>query len=128
MIGSLRNLLGVNLGFNPEKVITMRLSLPEARYSIARTTAFYHQLQDRVRGLPGVEALAIVNHRIASCQSRSDLRSEGRVATQVHPCETLILDADLVKLILHRRGTRRARIHNGSVGIAPTLPRYNGWC
>ena len=54
MIGSLRNLLGVSLGFNPENVITMRLSLPEARYSIARTAAFYRQLQDRVRGLPGV--------------------------------------------------------------------------
>ena len=35
MIGSLRNLLGVSLGFNPENVITMRLSLPEARYSLA---------------------------------------------------------------------------------------------
>jgi hypothetical protein len=34
MIGSLRNLLGVSLGFNPENVITMRVSLPEARYSL----------------------------------------------------------------------------------------------
>ena len=31
MIGSLRNLLGVSLGFDPENVITMRVSLPEAR-------------------------------------------------------------------------------------------------
>jgi putative ABC transport system permease protein len=61
MIGSLRNLLGVNLGFNPENVITMRLSLPEARYSIPRTAAFYQQLQDRVRNLPGVWGVAIVN-------------------------------------------------------------------
>src|SRR5258708_3063710 len=61
MINSLRNLLGVNLGFNPGYVITMRLSLPEARYSIAQTAAFYEQLQDRVRGLPGVQAVAIVN-------------------------------------------------------------------
>ena len=35
-----RNLLGVSLGFNPEDVVTMRLSLSEARYSIARTAAF----------------------------------------------------------------------------------------
>ena len=35
MIGTLKNLLGVSLGFNPENVITMRLSLPEARYSLA---------------------------------------------------------------------------------------------
>ena len=61
MIGSLRNLLGVSLGFNPENVITMRLSLPEARYSIPQTAAFYQQLQDRVRSLPGVEAAAVVN-------------------------------------------------------------------
>jgi predicted permease len=61
MIGSLQNLLGVRLGFNPDNVITMRLSLPENRYSIAQTAALYHQLQDHVRGLPGVEAVAIVN-------------------------------------------------------------------
>ena len=44
MISSLRQLLNVNLGFNPENVITMRLSVPEARYSIARTASFYRQL------------------------------------------------------------------------------------
>src|ERR1700676_706415 len=61
MIGSLRNLLGVSLGFNPENVITMQLSLTEARYSLPLTVGFYHELQDRVRGLPGVQAAAIVN-------------------------------------------------------------------
>lgn len=61
MIGSLVNLLGVNLGFNPQNVVTLRLSLPEAHYSLARAVSFYAQLQDRVRGLPGVQAVAVVN-------------------------------------------------------------------
>lgn len=61
MINSLKKLLAVDLGFNPENVITMRLSVPESRYSIERTASFYHQLQERVRTLPGVQAVAIVN-------------------------------------------------------------------
>ena len=61
MIGSLVHLLGVNLGFDPKNVITMRMSLPEARYPLSRTATFYKALQDHVRSLPGVEAVAIAN-------------------------------------------------------------------
>ena len=64
MTGSLKRLLGVTLGFDPKNVVTMRLSLPEARYPLSRTAAFYKQLQEQVRSLPGVEAVAIVNHTL----------------------------------------------------------------
>jgi len=39
----------------------MRISVPEGRYTIPQTVAFYRQLQDLVRALPGVEAVAVVN-------------------------------------------------------------------
>jgi predicted permease len=61
MIASLVKLLGVNLGFDPNRVVTMRLSLPPSRYSLGRSAALYQQLQDGVRHLPGVQAVAIVN-------------------------------------------------------------------
>ena len=96
MIGSLRNLLGVKLGFSPENVITMRLSLPEARYSIARTAAFYHQLQDRVRALPGVKAVAIVNQLpMTEVTANASFDVEGRPSnTDINVADTQIISPD----------------------------------
>jgi putative ABC transport system permease protein len=61
MISSLKKLVGVNLGFNPDNVITMRLSLPRARYTLSKMASFYRQLQNRVRSLPGVQDAGIVS-------------------------------------------------------------------
>jgi putative ABC transport system permease protein len=61
MIGSLVKLLGVSLGFHPENVVTMRLSLPQARYSLQQAAGFFRDLQDRVGSLPAVQGVAIVN-------------------------------------------------------------------
>ena len=96
MIDSLRNLLGVNLGFNPKHVITMRLSLPEARYSIPQTAAFYGQLQDRVRGLPGVQAVAIVNQLpMSDVTPNASFDVEGRPSnTDINVADTQIISPD----------------------------------
>lgn len=61
MIASLAKLLRVNLGFDSKNVVTMKLSLPRSRYSLGQGAALYQQLQDEVRHLPGVQAVAIVN-------------------------------------------------------------------
>ncbi len=48
------------LGFDPGSILTMTLSLPEARYdSNEKVVSFYQQLIQRVEALPGVEAAAI---------------------------------------------------------------------
>ena len=96
MIGSLRNILGVSLGFDPENVITMRVSLPEARYSLPRTVAFYHQLQDRVRGLPGVEAVAVVNQLpMSDVTANASFDVEGRSSnTDINVADTQIISPD----------------------------------
>ena len=48
------------LGFDPGGILTMRLSLPEARYgSREKIAAFYKQLVERVETLPGVTAAAV---------------------------------------------------------------------
>ncbi len=45
-------------GFRRDGVLTLRVSLPEARYSEEKITQFYDQLLARVRALPGVESAA----------------------------------------------------------------------
>ena len=96
MIGSLRNLLGVNLGFHPENVVTMRLSLPEARYSLEQTASFYKLLQDRVRGLPGVQAVAIVNQLpMGDVTANASFDVEGRPSnTDINVADTQIISSD----------------------------------
>ncbi len=79
MIGSLVRLLGVSLGFDPKNVITMRLSLPEARYPLGRTATLYKELQEQVKSLPGVEAVAIVNQLpLSDASANSSFEVEGR--------------------------------------------------
>jgi putative ABC transport system permease protein len=48
------------LGFEPEGILTMTLSLPEARYdSKEKVATFYKQLIERIETLPGVTAAAL---------------------------------------------------------------------
>jgi putative ABC transport system permease protein len=61
MIRSLGELGRIDLGFNPDRVLTMRLSLPAARYDTPeKVVGFYRQLLERVRGLSGIEHAGVV--------------------------------------------------------------------
>lgn len=46
-----------NPGFNPQNVLSFRLSLPNSKYKGPAVTNFYKQLTDRVKALPGVESV-----------------------------------------------------------------------
>jgi putative ABC transport system permease protein len=62
MMKSFVRLQSVAPGFNPDRLLTMFLALPEARYTTdERKAGFYEQLIERVRNLPGVESAAAVN-------------------------------------------------------------------
>src|SRR6185295_19305804 len=56
MIQSFIRLRSVNVGLDPKGVMTLSVSLPRAKYTEAKQrAAFFEQLLERVRGLPGVE-------------------------------------------------------------------------
>ena len=62
MIRSTLRLLDVKLGFQPERLLTMQMELPVARYSEDhQTRAFHEQMLSRIERLPGVAGAATVN-------------------------------------------------------------------
>src|SRR2546422_5473630 len=57
MIRTFLAMQDVDLGFRPDRLLTMRVPLSEQRYPDAqRRTAFFQELLERVRALPGVKA------------------------------------------------------------------------
>lgn len=85
---SIKSLLQVNAispGFNPEKVLTLNLSLPASRYrktaeaqehhpasssGLARASFFYKQLFESLRNLPGVKSVGGVDQLPLGIRSR----------------------------------------------------------
>jgi putative ABC transport system permease protein len=60
LVKSFLNLRQADLGFDPERVLTMRVALPEARYrENAQIENFYRALLQRVEALPGVESAGV---------------------------------------------------------------------
>src|SRR5262249_4581632 len=61
MLKSFANLRAVDPGFNPDRMLSIRFSLPNQRYqSPAQIASFYHDALERVRGIPGVQSAGIV--------------------------------------------------------------------
>lgn len=62
LLRSFVRVMGVDLGFQPDRVLALNVNLPELRYSDAdRRLGFFEELERRVTGLPGVQAVAFAN-------------------------------------------------------------------
>src|SRR5207247_2113449 len=62
MLKSFARLREVKLGFNPERTLTLNLSLPRANYpGLPPMKAFYREVLDRIRALPGVRSTGLTN-------------------------------------------------------------------
>ncbi len=61
LLRSFVNLTSVDPGFNPDNVLTLQLSLSPTKYPDAEPAfAFFEQVTDRIRALPGVTAVGLV--------------------------------------------------------------------
>jgi putative ABC transport system permease protein len=62
MMKTLVRLQQVSPGFNPDRLLTMTITLPDAKYtSDEQTVAFYEELVESVQNLPGVRDVAAAN-------------------------------------------------------------------
>ncbi len=61
MVRSVANLFAIQPGFDPHRVLTMRLSTPSTSYADSvKVVAFWDQLQQRVAAIPGVRSTGAV--------------------------------------------------------------------
>ncbi|HVG32516.1 MAG TPA: ABC transporter permease [Pyrinomonadaceae bacterium] len=62
LIRSFMRLQQVDTGLRPENVLTMKITLPEAKYKTKESAvAFHDQVLERVNTLPGVETAGLIN-------------------------------------------------------------------
>jgi putative ABC transport system permease protein len=62
MLRSFVRLEEVSPGFNPDHLLTMEISLPEAKYPDPQKAAFFARLLQQVRSLPGVQSAGAIGH------------------------------------------------------------------
>ncbi len=80
LIRSFWKLVAVDPGFNPEKVLTLNVALPESRYqSEIQMIEFEQQAIERLQGLPGVESAgAVFGLPLGDILIRGDFTIEGQ--------------------------------------------------
>jgi predicted permease len=63
LMNSFLKLQRIDPGFHPDNVLTMTISLAGSpRYAGESREAFYRELTERLRNIPGVEAVSAINH------------------------------------------------------------------
>jgi len=63
LVRSFNKLVAVDLGFDRENVLTARINLPRSSYTKPQQVqAFYDDLLQRVKSLPGVQSAGTINH------------------------------------------------------------------
>lgn len=79
LLRSFAKLREVNVGVQPEGVLTMDIVLPPKKYStIEQQSAFYQQLLDRVKNAPGVQAAAVASELPLQGGSNGYITVEGQ--------------------------------------------------
>lgn len=80
MLKSFYRLVMINPGFKPENVITLRIVLPSTKYSEThQQVAFFNQLVDQIKSLPGVLSVGMTNNLpLSGMDMRFTFSIEGR--------------------------------------------------
>ena len=79
LVRSLLSLGAVDPGWDADRVLTLRVTLPPERYSAEEVEAFYPALLDRIEAIPGVAAAASATQFPGRIFARDRFAVEGRV-------------------------------------------------
>jgi putative ABC transport system permease protein len=83
-IGSCQQLQKINLGFKQENLITMSLSLPDAKYTDEKVATFSTQLTQNVKSLPSVQAVSMGSDSpLSEGYNAANVEIEGRGKTDL---------------------------------------------
>lgn len=78
-VASFRRLTSVDMGFNPDRLMTMQIALPATKYpEMEQQRVFFNELLGRVRRLPGVSAAALSDFLPVEGTARSMFTVEGK--------------------------------------------------
>jgi putative ABC transport system permease protein len=133
LIRSFGRLLAVPEGFNPDHVLTMRLSLPQSRYQRgADRAAFVKQVLERTSSLPGVKSAAVSSRLpLLSGRSTRSMDIEGRTSDPGDPApDYLVVSPDYfrsmgIQIVRGRAFTDLDITGSPSVGIvSESAARY----
>jgi putative ABC transport system permease protein len=78
MLRSVIRLMSVDPGFDPQNMLTMSVNLPQSKYQSPQRTAFFQQLLERLRALPGVRSAAAVYPPPGSAENSDGFSYEGQ--------------------------------------------------
>jgi predicted permease len=74
---SLLHLQGVDPGFNPDRVLSMQLSLPASRATDGQRTAHYQQVLEQIEAVAGVESAGIIGDLFIGASPEQIVTIEG---------------------------------------------------
>jgi putative ABC transport system permease protein len=73
-----RQILSVDPGFDPQRLVMMRLTLPLPKYAGSASMAFFDRILEEARALPSIEQASVSNQPPPGLFSRSQFRVDGR--------------------------------------------------
>jgi predicted permease len=83
LVRTLRNLQNIPLGFSTEGLVVFGVN-PQNMHSIPEGVAFYQNLMSKLRTLPGVESVTIMEERLGSWWSdNSDMMVDGKMSGMI---------------------------------------------
>jgi putative ABC transport system permease protein len=86
LLRSFSTLMGVNLGFQTDRVIAMNINLPQVQYRDGQARLqFFQKLEERVRSLPGVQAVAYANRMPMRGGWSSGIQIDGDAENEYSP-------------------------------------------
>jgi putative ABC transport system permease protein len=84
LVRSLIKLQSIDLGFDPSRVLSVRVTLPSAKYNDTTADEYYRQLLGRAARIPGVASIAAVSYLPISGSDNSwSIMLDGRVLQSI---------------------------------------------